>query len=98
MTTTVGCLTAPMTAPLGTSCGSPTRRPTTMVDGCQDALKDGDDDDGGVLDGADDCDTGMLGWNANALTGHDADGCRDADEDSDGLADGPGECPTGVLG
>ena len=60
-------------------------------DGCKDDSEDLDDDNDGVLDGADDCDastTSNLGWISSALTDHDSDGCQDSGEDTDDDNDG----------
>lgn len=71
-------------------------------DGWGDAC-DTDDDSDGVLDAADSCALGALGWVSSSITDHDADGCKDSleedlDDDNDGFSDQKDECPTGVLG
>ena len=65
-------------------------------------LCDEDDDNDGVNDASDDCNLGEVGWQANANTDHDGDGCRDAtedlDDDEDGIFDSNDLCPTGSVG
>jgi hypothetical protein len=60
---------------------------------------DPDDDNDGVVDGADACAAGDLSWTSNVATDHDGDGCRDAgedtDDDNDGVVDGGDACPLG---
>jgi len=63
--------------------------------------EDGDDDDDGVVDDADSCPLGELGWTSNPDTDYDSDGCHDGgedtDDDNDGVADNVDECPIGEL-
>ena len=42
-----------------------------------------DDDNDGVEDTSDNCQTGSLGWTSNKTLDYDLDGCKDSDEDED---------------
>ena len=65
-------------------------------------LCDTDDDNDGVLDSADSCYQGEIGWLSNSTTDHDSDGCRDAledlDDDNDGVDDSLDSCSIGATG
>ena len=56
-------------------------------DGCFDE-EDPDVDGDGVLNEADGCDLGLLGWTSSATLDHDGDGCHDVEEDLDDDQDG----------
>ena len=69
-----------------------------------DSLWDGadtDDDNDGVLDTADSCSKGALGWSSYSWTDYDSDGCRDVsedtDDDNDGISDITDACSKGAL-
>ena len=67
--------------------------PDNLVPGCQtDLTVDSDDDNDKVIDTADTCPRGDMGWISNTTTDNDGDGCRDEhaedpDDDNDGVAD-----------
>ena len=69
-------------------------------DGLGDAC-DSDDDGDGLLDVADACQQGELGWTSNLQTDHDTDGCldsaEDTDDDNDGVYDYADTCAAGQL-
>ncbi|MGY8746124.1 MAG: hypothetical protein ACKVG2_06175, partial [Candidatus Poseidoniales archaeon] len=62
---------------------------------------DTDDDNDGVLDTADSCSKGALGWTSYSLTDYDQDGCKDSiedtDDDNDGISDLADSCSKGSL-
>ena len=78
-------------------------RPGANYDGDGRAdSEDTDDDNDGVEDGSDQCETGETDWMSNSSTDHDGDGCRDAgeddDDDNDLVADSPDKCSRGETG
>ena len=60
-----------------------------------------DDDNDGILDTADSCSKGALGWTSYSFTDHDMDGCMDSiediDDDNDGVSDFTDSCRIGAL-
>ena len=69
-------------------------------DGCEDASEDQDDDNDGIEDSQDNCDS-PLNWESNSITDYDSDGCddssEDTDDDNDGVDDVDDNCQTGLL-
>ena len=63
---------------------------------------DTDDDNDSILDTADNCSAGDIGWSSNFITDHDGDGCRDAgedtDDDNDSILDTADSCSAGDIG
>ena len=63
---------------------------------------DDDDDNDGIIDIADACEKGVLGWTSTTSTDYDQDGCRDYDEDfdddNDTILDHLDACVKGPLG
>ena len=62
-----------------------------------------DDDDDGIEDLFDYCQTGELSWESDSLNDHDGDGCKDSteedlDDDNDGKSDLNDLCPLGIVG
>lgn len=70
-------------------------------DGCRDDIEDEDDDNDGILDFDDGCDTSVVGWISTFDTDNDGDGCHDdgdADDDNDGWSDvKEAQCSTNPL-
>jgi hypothetical protein len=69
-------------------------------DGCRDYDEDADDDNDGVLDINDSCDS-KIGWLSNLENDRDQDGCMDdgidADDDGDGILDEVDSCNDGEI-
>ena len=73
-------------------------------DGCNDITEDDDDDNDGLRDSDDQCQTGDIGWGSTgSATDYDSDGCQDSGEDLDDDNDGIDDvddllCQKGDLG
>ena len=69
-------------------------------DGCEDASEDQDDDNDGIEDSQDNCNS-PLNWESNSINDYDSDGCDDSsedmDDDNDGIGDVDDNCQTGLL-
>ena len=57
-------------------------------DGCNDKGEDNDDDNDGILDIDDRCNTPLVQWTSTPQNDADRDGCRDIDQDDDDDNDG----------